>query len=228
MTAPNIDGTESYLEWAREIEANFCQRANLSDRRFYKIFYSKIQPSRLMVLFENPGGESAGTDKRASEYYENGEHDMVHYRNTPSYALAGPLFNYLSHLTDDVASVPMTNVIWHRSRRAADLRVPSAEAAEIAMPGLTAMLQRVTPEVILCTNGSFKLFKRLYLSNVKEQIDEVTTPNGVRPARIFSWCNASLDCTGSHVRVIRIGHASKYASRKEWATVIQKSVVRCL
>ena len=46
--------------------------SGLNDRRYYEIFYSHLHPLPLLVLGQNPGGETDGTDLVESEsFFEN-------------------------------------------------------------------------------------------------------------------------------------------------------------
>jgi hypothetical protein len=80
------------LHEMRVMDAAFRKATGLSERRYYKIFYSHIHPFPLLVLGQNPGGETDGTDLVASETcFENWQHDFICSRSNPSYAMAGPM-----------------------------------------------------------------------------------------------------------------------------------------
>ena len=45
------------IDLMSRLDAEFRATSGLTDRRFYKIFYSAIAPAPLLVLGFNPGGE---------------------------------------------------------------------------------------------------------------------------------------------------------------------------
>ena len=81
----------------RDLEHRFQAKSGLSDRRYYKIYYSHIHPFPLLVLGYNPGGETDGSDLSASKlFFENWEHDYLCFRAEPRYSLARPMCDLLS------------------------------------------------------------------------------------------------------------------------------------
>jgi hypothetical protein len=120
----------------QEIDAAFRASSGISERRYYKIYYSHIHPFPLLVLGQNPGGETDGTDLTASEgYFENWEHHYLCFRSNPSYALAGPICALLAAVLQTTSvsvlrQVPATNVIFRRSRNTESLNLSPTKAAK--------------------------------------------------------------------------------------------------
>lgn len=218
----------NYLDWAKKLEDSFLSSSGLEGNHLYKIFYSKIQRSNFLILFQNPGGETDGSSLEASTYYENDESDIVKYRNDPQYRIAAPLYNFLRQVVNadtdaEIAAIPMTNVIWHRSRNVTSLNIPKKQAISLARPGLRQIIDAVGPKVIFFTNGSFMDFKDDLASIELDREAAIATPNGRYEATIFRWGTARLFWSDQKIIVIILGHPSTYARREVWKDIIAVS-----
>lgn len=217
-----------------KIDADFRKQSGLSDKRYYKIYYSHIHPFPIIVLGFNPGGETDGTDLNASKsFYENWEHDYVKYRRNPKYAIAAPIYNLLSFVlrTDDpqiIRQIPATNVIFHRSRNENKLNMQPIQAAREAQPFLNKIIEEVNPHIVLCVaKTAYDLFKKLHVENgtlTEDKNSQITTPNGRSPAVIYQRNIGVLSATNKKIPILLIGHPSKYASRNEWSGVRESLV----
>jgi len=208
----------------------YRQTSGLQERRFYSIFYSKVEPSRIMVLGYNPGGDPDNWDESllaSRSYYENDEHEYVDCH----YPLAIAMRDFLTSALDlsDVArirSVPKTNLIFRRSRNQDTLNLRPAAALEEARPFVEQMISRVQPLVIIF-EGTVTLdqFEKLYCDTVASSIDgpSITTPNGRNQAKIFRLDRARVRCLGRDATLIGLGHPSKYAGRVEWKQVVARA-----
>jgi len=216
----------------RDLDAEFQTRSGLTDRRYYKIFYSPIHAFPLLILGLNPGGETDGTDLNASDgYYENGEHDYVDFRRYGrQYSLAGPMCDLLAATLDtttedDLRRVPATNVIFRRSRNASQLNLSLRAAARESAPVLARILQAVDPRAILLLGGSaFDQFTAAHCApgsvTPNAEVSEIRTPNGKSQAMIFRSAHARVTVLGRDVPIIVVGHPSKYATRSAWPDVL--------
>jgi hypothetical protein len=213
----------------REIDAAYRAASGVTNRRYYKIYYSHIHPFPLLVLGQNPGGETDGTDLAASEtYFENWEHDYVCFRNDPRYALARPMCALLAAAlqttsVDALRQVPATNVIFRRSRNTESLNMTPARAAAEAAPFLRSILVAVNPTaVLLIAKTAYHLFVRFHCEpgSVKEDEPRIFTPNGTHNACIFFSAQAQVRGLAGTVPLFIVGHASKYAGRREWPQVV--------
>ncbi|MCZ2074157.1 MAG: uracil-DNA glycosylase family protein [Bryobacterales bacterium] len=215
----------------QEIDAEFRSASGISERRYYKIYYSHIHPFPLLVLGQNPGGETDGTDLSASEtFYENWEHDYLCFRNNPRYALARPMCALLAAVLQTSAvnvlrQVPATNVIFRRSRNTESLNLSPAKAAEESAPALRRILEAVNPRVVvLIANTAYKLFKEVHCEPPSIREDSkprVFTPNGRANACIFLSAQARVIGLNRTVPLFMVGHPSKYAGRSEWPQVVE-------
>lgn len=214
----------------QEIDAAFRAASGISERRYYKIYYSHIHPFPLLVLGQNPGGETDGTDLAASEtFFENWEHDYLCFRNDPRYALARPICALLAAAlqtssVDTLRQVPATNVIFRRSRNTESLNLSPAKAAEESAPALRRLIEAVNPRaVLLIANTAYKLFKKFHCEprSVEEnEQPQVFTPNGNANACIFRCAQARVLGLNRTVPLFMVGHPSKFAGRNEWPQVV--------
>lgn len=215
----------------QEIEAEFRAASGISERRYYKIYYSHIHPFPLLVLGQNPGGETDGTDLAASNtYYENWEHDYLCFRNDSRYALARPICALLAAAlqttsVNTLRQVPATNVIFRRSRNTESLNLSPAKAAAESAPALRNIVETVNPRaVLLISNTAYKLFKTFHCEqgSVKESAEpRVFTPNGKANACIFISSYARVHGINRTVPLFMVGHPSKYSGRSEWPRVVE-------
>jgi uracil-DNA glycosylase len=215
-----------------DLDAEFQSLSGLTDRRYYKIFYSSIHAFPLLVLGLNPGGETDGTDLNASDgFYEHGEHDYVAFRHHGrQYSLAGPMCDLLAATLgttseDDLRRVPATNVIFRRSRNASQLNLSLRDAARESAPVLAKVLQAVDPRAILVLGGSaVDQFVAAHCApgsvTPNTEVSEIRTPNGKSEASIFRSAQAHVTALGREVPLVVVGHPSKYATRTVWPDVV--------
>lgn len=215
------------------LETEFRKVSGLTDRRFYKIFYSAIAPAPLLVLGFNPGGETDGTDLNASEsFYEKWEHDYVDFRGYgDAYKLAGRAYDTLTEALqtsseDDIRRIPATNVMFRRSRRSSRLGLPDSAAVRESAPVLAEIMRAVDPVAILIFGAkAFDAFLggHCVRSSLVEDAEQpqIFTRNGTYPARMFRSTSAHVTALGRDVPLLVVGHPSTYADRREvWREVV--------
>src|SRR5688572_337117 len=106
------------IEFMRSLDERYRQAANLTDRRYYSIFYSPVVQSPALVIGFNPGGDPEIWDKTAlasDAFYESGEHEYV----DSDYRIAVAMRDFLTKVfdLDDVSRIralPKTNLIFRR------------------------------------------------------------------------------------------------------------------
>jgi hypothetical protein len=214
------------IDTMQQLDHEYRTVSGLTDRRLYKIFYSHLHPFPLLVLGQNPGGETDGTDLAASEaYFNNWEHDFSFFRNDPRYKLAGPMCRLLSESLrtrsiDAIRQVPVTNVVFRRSRNTEALNVSLSEAAKEAHPFIDKILRIVEPRCILfVSNEAYKQFTRRNCrpgSILAEEGSKLFTPNGNVPACVFMRSRGFVEALGVNVDMVMVGHPSKFSGRIEW------------
>ncbi|AEI13180.1 hypothetical protein Celgi_2681 [Cellulomonas gilvus ATCC 13127] len=220
------------IDLMSRLDAEFRATSGLTDRRFYKIFYSAIAPAPLLVLGFNPGGEVDGTDLNASSsFYENWEHDYVDFRrHGKQYSLAGPAYDTLVQVLqttseDAIRRVPATNVIFRRSRHAAALNLTARAAAHESAPVLAQILRAVDPAAILLLGSTaFRAFVGEHCESgslvVNAEPPEILGANGRHDACLFRSAHAQVPALGRDVPLLMVGHPSTYARREVWREVV--------
>jgi len=210
----------------RRLNREYREASGLEERRFYSIFYSQINPSPLLIIGFNPGGNSDAWDESAlasRSFYENGEHEYVDCH----YPIAVAMRQFLTDVAvisshDQLRSIPKTNLIFRRSRSMDGLRFSERDVILEAKPILDQVLERVAPNVVICEGiSTLRHFERYYCESVEEEIDDtcVDTPNGKHRARIYKADKAVLSSNNRPVNLLGIGHPSKYSGRSEWGRV---------
>jgi len=215
----------------RDLDAGYRTVSDLYERRFYKIFYSHIHPFPLLVLGQNPGGETDGTDLTASQsYFENWEHDFVRFRFTRAYSLASPMCRLLSDVLNTksveiLRQVPVSNVIFRRSRRTETLSMPVAKAARESSPFVSRIIKAVDPRCILfISKTAFELFSANHCERQSIAVRASTsifTANGRNQACVFMEAEGFVLELCRRVQFLVVGHPSKYSGRVEWKAVTE-------
>ncbi len=220
------------IDLMSRLDAEFRATSGLTDRRFYKIFYSAIAPAPLLVLGFNPGGEIDGTDLNASSsFYENWEHDYVDFRHHgKQYSLAGPAYDLLVQVLqtpseDAIRRIPASNVIFRRSRHASALNLTAGAAAHESAPVLAQILRAVDPSAILLLGSTaFRAFVGEHCDRgslvVNAEPPEVLGANGQHDACLFRSARAHVAALGRDVPLLMVGHPSKYAYQGLWREVV--------
>ncbi len=211
-----------------ELDEEYREVSGLNERRFYSIFYSRIEPSPIFLLGINPGGDPDEWDMSflaSKSLYENYEHEYVDC----SYPIANAMLKLLKHVLetndkDVIRRVPKSNIIFRRSSSLNKLPISKEVAYEESRPFVQKMLVRVNPKCVVFESvGALDEFCKRYCRGVKVNIDQriVRTPNGSKEARIYQANTGYVECLGKELLLIGLGHPSKYATRKEWNTVLE-------
>ncbi|MFG0249499.1 MAG: hypothetical protein ACF8OB_11485, partial [Phycisphaeraceae bacterium JB051] len=64
----------------KNLTEQYQLQTGLNENRFFKIFYSRLLSSKIMVIGYNPGGDPAawdGSTQASTPFYENHEHEYV-------------------------------------------------------------------------------------------------------------------------------------------------------
>jgi hypothetical protein len=221
---------EDCATFMRSLDARFRAKSQLDERRFYSIFYSQINPSPVLILGLNPGGDPENWDQSSlasQAFYENGEHEYVDCDYPIAVAMRTFLQRALSLPSEAaIRGLPKTNVIFRRSRNLNSLGVPVAQAMDEALPFVEEIIFRVQPTAVILEGiDTLSRFARHYCSGVPQDITgrEISTPNGRHRARIFQASRGQVRCLAREALLIGIGHPSKYAGRTEWSAVVSRT-----
>ena len=224
-----ISETDEAAKFMKRLDKEYRKKTKICERRFYSIFFSQVNPSPIMILGYNPGGDPKNWDESklaSTSFYENGEHEYVDC----CYPIACVMNKFLKKVLDieneRIRAIPKTNLIFRRSRSVKYLPLKESDAINEAKPILEQILRRVKPDVIICEGFlTLRNFQKHYCSVHCEKIDgeSVDVPNGIHFAPIYRADRAFLSSTGKYVKLLGIGHPSRFGSRPEWNEVIQLS-----
>lgn len=193
--------------------------ADKRDDRFFKVFYSDIRPSPVAVIGLNPGGdpEEPHTLQSASLFYEASEHDYVDC----NYVLAKRMRRFLAQSglapsVEGVRSIPKTNVVFHRSRKADEIGDWNPLLAA-SKPHVRAILEHVKPETLVVEG--FGTVTRL-ASQQRWRAAPVAEPVEKR-LRLFALQGVSWR---DSVQVLALAHPSSgmvHWTEEEWLVAIK-------
>ena len=164
---------ESSTEFMQRLDQEFRSATGLSERRHYSIFYSQVNPSSLLILGFNPGGNPDTWDESAlasPAFYENGEHEYVDCH----YPIAVSMRQFLKDVDlirsdEELRSIPKTNIVFRRSRSMDGLKISDAQAIKEAKPVLDQIIDRVAPTTIICEGISTqKHFEKYYCGGKRD------------------------------------------------------------
>lgn len=213
----------------KDIDRRYRVTSGLTERRFYSIFYSRIDPAMALVLGINPGGNPMNwtEDKLASRsFYENWEHEYVDCR----YAIQEPMLPFLKQVfrTDNegVRRIPKSNLAFRRSSGVDEFKAiygkTITQGQQEAMPFVKEIMMHVSPQVILLEGMTLlDVFERRYGSLRVSPSKQVETPiyatHRGSQVQIFDAREMFVDCLGRTITVIAIGHPSSFGSKPEFA-----------
>lgn len=220
-----VDETIDPIAFMKDLDRRFREAFGLDDRRDYSIFYSRLQPARLIVIGIKPGGARDGTHQLASQsFYEDWSHEYVdmHYR------IAAVMRPALMHAlgassADELRGVPKTNTFFHRAIGTDDFTASEMRKhVQACAPFLGEILAFVQPEfIILEGSAARENFVRHQCHDVQEVVDE----------RIVGWRRGALNCffrkdiaympaLGRKVTLLTLGHPSHFGHLPAWNEVV--------
>ncbi len=217
------------LELMRDIDMRYREVSELRERRFYSIFYSRIDPSDALVLGINPGGDpdTWTEDKLASRsFYEDWEHEYVDCK----YAIQEPmlpfLMNVLVRSKEGIRRVPKTNLAFRRSNGVDAFRsfhqMTLTAGQNEAKPFVEEIIRCVSPKVIILEGiTALDPFRRKYCSNQPpEVLDEpIFTKHRGQQVRVFCAELLDIQCLDQRTPVIAIGHPSHFGDKPIFGSV---------
>ena len=182
-----------------------------------------------MMLGYNPGGDPESWEESrlaSTSFYEHGEHEYVDCCYRTARVMSEFLKKVLDIEKECIRKIPKTNLIFRRSPSANKLKLKESDAIDEAKPILDQILRRVEPDVIICEGlPTLRNLEKYYCTAHCEKIDgkSVDVPNGKHTARIYRADRAFLSSTGKYVKLLGIGHPSRFGGRSEWNEVIKFS-----
>lgn len=225
MPKMNID-----TEFMRSLDSQYRESTGLRERRYYSIFYSLVEPSKILILGFNPGGDPATWSESAlasRSFYENREHEYVDTDFPTSVGMRDFLLGSgIVETVEEIRDIPKINLIFRRSRNMNELPITPRQAVLEAQPYIEKIIQRVSPELIICEGKStLDKFEAFYCGKTDQEVDgqTVLTPNGRHNALIYRADRATVKCIEKPCILVGIGHPSKYSSRSEWQSVLDNT-----
>ena len=152
-----------------DIDTEFRKSSGLSDPRYYKIFYSRIDPAPLLVLGINPGGAPDQEEEIISAsagYFEKFEHDYVDCDYAIQRVMLPFLQNILGATSEEIRGIPKSNLAFRRSPGEDSFRayhqLTLAAAMKESHPSMVRIIQNVQPKMILLETMKPEVFSTLY------------------------------------------------------------------
>ncbi len=238
----------------KDIDRRYREYSELSDIRYYKIFFSRLQSADVLVAGINPAGNPEDWPEEVRQYYpgawiervlandfwfEKGEHEYVDCSYPIQQTMLTFVTDILQATPNDVRHVPKINLAFRRTPRADNQifrqihEMTLAEAQQEARPFVEEILKRVKPRVILLEGiTGLKVFQQGFCSGGSgPQLAEpiLTDWRGSR-ARIFAAYEMYLDCLQCSVAVVALGHPSSFGNKPEFheATVAARKLVQAV
>lgn len=220
------------IEFMEDLDRRFRVASGLEDRRYYSIFYSRVQPSRVMVIGIKPGGRTDGSHQLASQtFYEDWSHEYVDMNYRIAAVMRPALMQALGAKSeDDLRSVPKTNTFFQRAVGTDDFTSAElAKNAAMCAPFLAELIAYVQPQAIILEGaGARDNLVRHQCSAVEEFPHE--TVFGMRrgtESRFFRRERATLHPVGHTVELLTLGHPSHFGHLPEWklaVTALQRNL----
>jgi hypothetical protein len=215
----------------RGLEEEYRRVSGLKNRSEYKIFYGQVFPAPILTLGLNPGGTPEGTSQdgtrqkdgsRASSsasYFEQDENDILDCDWRENIGLRKLLLPLVGHDHNRFRSeIVKTNMAFRRSRAVSDIDLAVAERE--AVPFIEAIIDRVSPRLIILTGPSIDRFLSLYALDSRPLTETIKAP-GINHV-VFAASAARLRSIDRETIVVQVAHASRFAWTYERYGVVTK------
>ena len=210
------------LEFMADIDRRFRVISGLTDRRDYSIFYSRLQPARMIVIGIKPGGSRDGTHELASHtFYENWEHEYVDKDYRIANVMRKTLIEALEVTSaEQLRGVPKTNSFFQRA-----VSVDEFCSAEISRN--VSMCAPFVGEILSFVNPDTIVFEGIAARdnvvshhgvNVRDYPGEQI--KGMRRGAMSSFFqrqDAEFPALGKRVELLTLGHPSHFGQLPDWA-----------
>lgn len=207
----------------RDIDRRYQETSGLVDRRFYSIFYSRIDPSDALVLGINPGGDPSTWKEdilASSSYYENWEHEYVDCK----YAIQEPMLPFLMKVFDrskeGIRRIPKSNLAFRRSNGVDAFEdshgMTLTSGQNEAKPFVEEIICCVSPKVIILEGiTALTAFRRKYCSRqgTTKLGDPIHTQHYGQKVRVFCAELLDIPYLQRTIPVIAIGHPSHFGNK---------------
>jgi hypothetical protein len=213
------------LEFMADIDQRFRTASGLTDRRDYSIFYSRLQPARIIVIGIKPGGSRDGTHELASHtFYENWEHEYVDKDYRIASVMRKTLVQALGATSaEELRGVAKTNSFFQRAVGVDEFT--SAEMSrnvKMCAPFVLEILSFVNPDTIIfegiaARNNVVGFHGRDVREFPNEQV------KGMRRGTISSFFkreDAEFPHLGKRIELLTLGHPSHFGHLPDWPRAV--------
>lgn len=228
-------GTTAFM---RDLQKRYEKQSGLTDIRYYKIYYSRVRPSEILVLGINPGGNPLEWNPDPNEkigiksFYKD-KHDYVDCNYDTAVNMKPLLMAILESGNSGVRKVVKTNLAFRRSEHLSEFSkhhgMTYENAALEAHPFLEEIIRRTDPRLIILEGDILRRFIKLYCENEGLLIDEIIkTPCGKTPkgktkfTDLYDAREVYVTCLDRKISVIKLAHPSTFGPRYEKNGVFDK------
>ena len=199
-------------ETAERVIKDFERDFGLTDRNLFKVAYSPLKPSNVLMVGDSPGGdpEDPMTVANYKEEYEDGEHDFV----DEDYLLAVKMRNLFADAFGKrgvmlLRGMPVTNVSFFRSPGQPSGRTTKGNR-EKCRPYLWRILGIVDPDLVLANGMDVFRYLQSHLRDVRE-IDRASPPPATGQQIYYRKVEGQLGVLGEkEVELVGFHHLSGY------------------
>ena len=215
----------SSIEFMADLDRRFRSISGLTDRRDYSIFYSRVQPSPVMVIGIKPGGARDGSHLLASQsLYENWEHEYVDKDYRIAAVMRPTLVSVLeARDSEELRGVPKTNTFFQRAVGTDDFTLQELrQYGELCAPFLAEIVAYIRPEAIVFEGIAARdNFVRHQCSTVTK--DESATVTGMRRGRMSTFFQMEMcvvKSLGYSTDLLTLGHPSHFGHLPTWEPAV--------
>ena len=213
------------IAFMADLDRRFQLASGLRDRRDYSIFYSRLQPARVMVLGIKPGGRRDGTHQMASQtFYEDWAHEYVDMDYRIAAIMRPTLMRALRATTaEQLRGVPKSNCFFQRTVGTDDFTSAEIRAqAALCAPFVEDMLRFVKPEALILEGaGARDILVRHQCRDIRE--NEASRVVGMRRGALntfFRRESAFMPILGRRVDLLTLGHPSQFGHLPDWQRAV--------
>lgn len=200
----------------KRVIKDFIREFELEDPNLYKVAYSPLTPSDVLMIGDSPGGDPCRPETVANykEEYRDGDHDFLdeHYRlAVRTRDLFKSAFGSKGHAR--LRHVQVTNASFFRSPGRPSVRETRSNR-EKCRPYLTQLMEIVDPILILANSMDVFRYLKGHLGNDKE-IDRALPPPASGQQIYYRKVRGRLGMLGGKdVDLVGFHHLSGY----RWST----------
>lgn len=217
-----LDDSSAFMA---NLDRRFREASGLSDRSDYSIFYSRLQPARLIVIGIKPGGARDGTHQLASQsFYEDWSHEYVDMDYRIAAVMRPALMRALgAHDAEELRGVPKINSFFQRARGVDDF-TPKEMRENVTMcaPFVEEIIRYVSPEVLIFEGLAARdnVVRHLCRQVVEDATHRIEGMRRGAMSTFFKQESALIPALSRRVQLLTLGHPSHFGYLPDWPTAI--------